>query len=121
MTRTLVLVGVLAMACAPPAPPSVAVEVACAPESSALRQQCRVRLTDRRTGRPVEGATVTLTADMPSMPLGHNLRAVTATPAEPAGTYQGTLELPMPGRWVVAVRLAGPVQDQLTHPIEVGP
>lgn len=121
MTRTLVLLGVLAAGCAPPAPASVTAEVACVPEASALRQRCSVRLTDRRTGRPVEGATVTLTADMPSMPLAHSVRPVTAAPVPPAGTYQGTLELEMAGRWVIAARIAGPVQDQVTHPIEVNP
>lgn len=121
MTRALVLLGAFTAACTPPAPGSVAAEVACVAESSALRQRCRVRLTDRRTGRPVEGATVTLTADMPSMPLAHSARPITAAPAGAAGTYQGMLELEMAGRWVVAVRIAGPVQDQVTHPIEVNP
>ncbi len=121
MKPVLVLVGALVLGCAPPAPASVAAEVACAPEASVLRQRCRVRLTDRRTGRPVEGATVTLTADMPSMPLAHGVRPVTATPGPQAGTYQGTLELAMTGRWVVAARIAGPVHDHVTHPIDVGP
>jgi len=121
MRPTLVLLGALLAGCAPPAPASVAAEVACAPEANALRQRCRVRLTDRRTGRPVEGASVTLTADMPSMPLAHAVRPVTATPGPQPGTYQGTLELEMPGRWVVAARIAAPVQDQVTQPIDVGP
>lgn len=121
MRRAVALLGVLTLGCAPPAPASITAEVACAPEANVLRQRCRVRLTDRRTGRPVEGATVTLTADMPSMPLAHSVRPVTATPDAPAGTYQGTLELEMAGRWVIAARIAGPVQDQVTHPIEVTP
>lgn len=121
MRPAIALMGALALGCAPQAPATVTAEVACAPEAHVLRQRCSVRLTDRRTGRPVEGAAVTLTADMPGMPLAHAVRPVTATPGPQAGTYQGTLELEMPGRWVVAARIAGPVHDQVTHPIDVGP
>jgi hypothetical protein len=58
---------------------------------------------------------------MPSMPLAHSVRPVPATAGGPAGTYAGTLELEMAGRWIVAVRIAGPVQDQVTHAIDVNP
>jgi hypothetical protein len=121
MRPAIALAGALALGCAPPSPASVSAEIACAPESRPLRLSCSVRLTDRRTGRPVEGASVALSADMPSMPLAHAVHPVTATPGARAGTYQSTLELPMPGRWVVAARIAGPVRDQITHPIDVGP
>ncbi len=121
MRYALALFGVLAAGCAAPPPTSVAAEVTCAPETSALRQRCAVRLTDRRTGHPVEGATVTLSADMPSMPLAHAVRPVTATAGPRAGAYVGTLELEMAGRWVVAVRIAGPVNDQVTHTLDVNP
>lgn len=120
MRRAWLLLGVIATGCAPSPSATVAAEVTCAPEGSALRQRCRVRLTDRRSGRPIEGARVTLHADMPSMPLAHSVRPVTAAPAGP-GTYQGTLELEMAGRWVVAARIAGPVSDQVTHALDVNP
>lgn len=120
MRQAWLVLGALAASCAPPPPAAVAAEVSCSPEGSALRQRCRVRLTDRRNGRPVEGATVTLQADMPSMPLAHSVRPVVATPLG-SGTYQGTLELEMVGRWVVAVRIAGPVSDQVTHALDVNP
>lgn len=119
MARTGLLVTLL-VGCTPPAPAAVDVAVACTAESTALRQRCQVRLADRRTGRPIEGATVTLSADMPSMPLAHAVVPVRATPTGAPGTYQGTLDLEMAGRWMVAVRIAGPVSDQLTQPLEVG-
>jgi YtkA-like protein len=56
----------------------------------------------------VDGAAVTLSADMPSMPLAHSVPSATAAPGSRAGTYHGTLELPMPGRWVVAARIVRP-------------
>ena len=121
MRRAFLLLGALGAACSPPSPAAAAVEVACASEASPLRQRCTVRLTDRASGRPVDGATVTLSADMPSMPLAHGVGPVTAPPGPRAGTYAGTLELEMSGRWVVAVRIAGPVTDQVTHTLDVNP
>ncbi len=121
MRQTLLLLCALGAACSPSGPASVAVEVSCAPERSALRQRCSVRLTDRRTGRAVPGATVTLHADMPSMPLAHGVRPVAAVTGPRPGTYEGTLELEMAGRWVVAVRIAGPVNDQVTHALDINP
>lgn len=119
MRPTLLALLALAAGCLPPGPPSVRAELSCVPEGAVLRQRCTVTLTDRRTGQGVGGATVTLHADMPSMPLVHAVRPVTATPGARAGSYHGTLELEMSGRWVIAVRIAGPVNDQITHILEV--
>lgn len=110
--------ALLAASCGAPAAPAVDVAVECLPETTALRQLCTVTVTDRSTGRRVDGARVTLSADMPSMPLAHTVRPVTAGPAGP-GVYRGTLELEMAGRWVIAVRLAGPVSDQFTHTLDI--
>jgi hypothetical protein len=120
MRRGLVLLITWVAACSPPAPAAIAAQVTCVPEGDVLQQRCTVRLTERGSGRPLAGATVTLTADMPSMPLAHSVAPVTATPTGEAGSYQGTLRLEMTGRWVVAVRIAGPASDQLTHPLDVG-
>jgi hypothetical protein len=67
------------------------------PLARALSRLCTVTLTDRATGRPVEGATVTLSADMPSMPLAHSVPPAGAAGAAP-GVYRGTLSW----RWPVA-------------------
>jgi hypothetical protein len=114
-----VLLASLASGCAPPEPLTIEARVSCVPETRALRQLCTVALSDRKTGRPVEGATVTLHADMPSMPLAHSVRPAPARPGAAAGTYHGTLELEMTGRWVVAVRISGPVNDQITHALDL--
>ena len=113
------ILALLAAACSPPTPAALDVRVACAADGRVLRQRCTVRLADRRTGRPLEGATVSLHADMPSMPLAHSVPPAAATPGVEPGTYQGVLELEMAGRWIIAVRIAGPVRDQVTHTIDV--
>ncbi len=117
-TRGALALALLISACSTPAPPTLAASVSCAPESRSLRQLCTVTLTDRSTGRRLEGATVTLSADMPSMPLAHSVRPVTAT-ARGGGAYSGVLELEMTGRWVITTRVTGPVSDQITHTLEI--
>ncbi len=121
MRPVALVLALLAPACSPPPPLSLDVRVSCVPDTRALRQRCTVTLTDRRTGRPVEGATVSLRADMPSMPLVHSVPPATASPGREPGSYSGTLDLEMTGRWVIAVRIAGPLHDQVTHTIDVEP
>jgi len=72
---------------------------------------CVVRL--ERGGAPLAGVQITVGADMPSMPMAHNVKPVKATPGRDAGTYQARLDLEMTGEWAVKLRLAGPVRDQL--------
>ena len=72
---------------------------------------CTVMLM--RGGRPLEGAEVSVGADMPSMPMAHNVKPARATPGTKPGEYRVRLELEMLGEWAVKLRLAGPVKDQL--------
>ncbi len=119
MKATALVLALLATACSQPPPVAVNVSVSCEAHGKALSQLCTVTLADRKNGRPVEGATVTMQADMPSMPLAHSSHPVTATPGDRPGTYRGTLELEMTGRWVINVRIAGPVNDQATHTLDI--
>jgi hypothetical protein len=73
--------------------------------------ECRITLD--RGGQPLSNAQITLGADMPSMPMAHNVKPVKARTTKIAGVYRATLELEMPGEWAVKLRLAGPVRDQL--------
>lgn len=72
---------------------------------------CVIRL--ERGGAPLAGAQITVGADMPSMPMAHNVKPVKAAPGRDAGTYEARLDLEMTGEWAVKLRLAGPVRDQL--------
>ena len=72
---------------------------------------CTIRLS--RGGKPLEGVPVTMGADMPSMPMAHNVKPVKAQPAQAPGEYKAKLDLEMLGVWAVKLRLAGPVKDQL--------
>ena len=72
---------------------------------------CTIRLN--RGGEPLAGAQVTVGADMPSMPMAHNIKPVRARPTNTPGEYRATLDLEMTGEWAVKLRIAGPVRDQL--------
>jgi hypothetical protein len=67
----------------------------------------------KRAGEPVSGLSITAGADMPSMPMAHNVKPVKARPGKAPGEYLLRLDLDMAGEWAVKLRLAGPVRDVL--------
>ena len=83
----------------------------CKPAGTDFAYDCTVMLM--RGGRPLEGAQVTVGADMPSMPMAHSVRPAKAKPGTKPGEYKVRLDLEMLGEWAIKLRLAGPVRDQL--------
>lgn len=86
-------------------------ELDCKPTKTDFIYDCIVRLA--RNGQPLSGAQITVGADMPSMPMAHNVKPVKAKAGKAPGEYEATLDLEMLGEWAVKLRLAGPVKDQL--------
>lgn len=82
--------------------------LACKPTGTDFVYDCVIRLAPA-----VPGVQVTLGADMPSMPMAHNIRPVRAKPGKAPGEYHARLELEMQGEWAVKLRLSGAVRDQL--------
>jgi hypothetical protein len=92
---------------------------------TALAQRTNAKLDCKYTGKdfiyecvirlqpPMDGVQVTMSADMPSMPMAHQVRPVKAQPTKKPGEYRARLDLEMTGEWAVKLRLAGPVRDQL--------
>ena len=115
MTRgrlLVVLVPVLVLAATPPAHAQRAkAELTCVPAGDRFAYDCTIHLS--RGGQPLPGATITVTADMPSMPMAHQVRPVAARPGAAPGEYEARLQLEMFGEWAVRLRLDGPVRDQL--------
>ncbi len=109
------LVVTLAIGCRP-APAALAVSARCESERG-LRQRCTVRLSEG--DRPLVGAAVRVTADMPSMPLAHHVPPAIGVPGSEPGTYVAVIEFEMPGRWLLGVRVAGPKPDYVTHVVDV--
>lgn len=90
-----------------------AADIACKPAGKALTYDCSIRLNEALSGKPIEGAKLTVGADMPSMPMAHNVRPVVAKPGSEPGVYVARLELEMHGEWALKLRVSAPVQDQI--------
>jgi hypothetical protein len=86
-------------------------DMQCKATGKDLIYDCVIRLA--RGGEPVNGAQLTVGADMPSMPMAHSVKPVKARPGKGPGEYRVRLDLEMQGEWAVKLRLAGPVRDQL--------
>lgn len=99
---------------APPAP--LRAEVRCEPEGG-LRHRCTVRLAEGE--RPLDGATVVVTADMPSMPLAHHVSPAPCAAAGAPGTCVAVVDFEMPGRWMLGIRVSGPRTDYVTREVDV--
>ena len=108
--RTIVL-AVLLLTAAPALAQRVQADLDCKPAKGLMTYDCTIRLS--RGGKPLEGAQVSVGADMPSMPMAHNVKPVKASPGQTPGEYRARLELEMSGEWAVKLRLSGPVRDQI--------
>lgn len=103
----LILVGLPALGVAQ----SPSAEVHCKATGQDFVYDCRIMLM--HGGRPLEGAAVTLGADMPAMPMAHNVGPANATPGTKPGEYNARLDLEMLGEWAITLRIDGPVRDLL--------
>jgi hypothetical protein len=105
--------GVFALSAAafPAAAQTPRAELRCTPAARHLAFDCTAQLT--RGGAPLTGAELAVSADMPSMPMAHNVKPVTATPSAVPGEYTFPLDLEMYGEWAVRLRLSAPVRDLL--------
>lgn len=111
MTMRLPTLAVLALMSSPALAQSPQGTLECKFTGTDFVYDCKVRLT--RAGAPLPGVDVTVGADMPSMPMAHNVKPVKAKPGAAPGEYDARLELEMTGQWTVKLRLGGPVRDQL--------
>ncbi|MDE0058928.1 MAG: FixH family protein [Defluviicoccus sp.] len=94
--------------------------VECAPTAERLVYDCKIVLMGRKSGQPLAGAKLVVGADMPSMPLAHNVRPVTAAPGEKPGMYEARIELEMHGEWALRLDVSGPLRDRLIHKMHFG-
>ena len=98
----------------------VAAAVSCAATAETLTYDCMIMLKGKKSGDPVEGAEVIVKADMPSMPLAHNVRPVKAVPGSMPGHYTATLELEMRGEWALTLDVSGPTRDRVVKKLDFG-
>lgn len=117
MKQILIVVGAIAALGAAPALAAdrASATIDCKATSEKLVYDCSIKLTNARTAAPLEQAAVTVGADMPSMPMAHNVRPVIAEATGTPGEYEARLALEMYGDWAVRLKIAGPVRDQLVE------
>ena len=60
-------------------------DVDCKPAGQLLHYDCVIKLMNARTSEPLAGVTLMVGADMPSMPMMHNVRPVKAAPGRIPG------------------------------------
>jgi hypothetical protein len=87
----------------------------CKATSDTLVYDCSIKLSNARTAAPLDGAAVTVGADMPSMPMAHNVAPVTAKATGTPGEYRARLQLEMFGDWALRLKIGGPLRDQLVE------
>lgn len=93
--------------------------VDCWPAGDDLVYDCAIALSEPGSGAPVSDARLTVRADMPSMPMAHNVRPVPAVPAGEAGAYRARLALEMRGTWALTLLVAEPVRAEIVRRIDV--
>ena len=114
--HTIMFIGAIAALAAPAqAADRARAAIDCKATPEKLVYDCTIKLTNARTAAPLEQAAVTVGADMPSMPMAHNIRPVTAKATGTPGEYQARLALEMYGDWAVRLKIAGPLRDQLVE------
>ena len=121
--RFRVLAGLLALA------PALAlgagerptVKVDCKPTDEKLVFHCAFEVMGRKSHEPVEGAAFKVNADMPTMPLAHNVRPLRPEPVHgKPGSYEGRLELEMLGEWALKITFDKPVRDIVIEKVTFG-
>lgn len=108
----------LALAAAPAAAQRLAADVDCKPTKHDLVYDCRIALKEARSGQPVSGAEVSIGADMPSMPMAHNVKPVKAKPGAAPGEYDARIELEMYGEWALKLNVRGPARDVIVKKLD---
>ena len=95
-------------------------DVVCHETAQPLTYSCTIRLSRRRDAAPVTGARIVIKADMPSMPMAHNLPPVIALESGTPGSYQASLVLEMQGDWALRLQISGPLRDVIVASVGVG-
>jgi hypothetical protein len=88
-------------------------DVDCKPGAERLQYDCVIKLANARTNEPLSGLTLTIGADMPSMPGAHPVRPIVATEDAGKGAYRALIALEMHGDWALQLNLSGAIRDRV--------
>ena len=97
------------------------VNVDCEPTGEKLVFHCMFEVMGKKSHEPVEGAAFKVNADMPTMPLAHNVRPIRPEPVDgKPGSYEGRLGLEMLGEWTLKMTFDKPVRDIVIRKLTFG-
>ncbi len=118
MKPILIAVAAIAVVASPAAARERAkVQVTCTESANKLHYDCMLHAMGRKSKKPLDGAKITVKADMPSMPGAHNIRPVKANPTGKPGMYTWKMRLDMYGTWALRISLRGAVRDIMVKKI----
>ena len=95
-------------------------DVECTPTDQKLVYDCMIMLTGKKSGTAMDGVEFTVKANMPSMPMVHNVKPVKAMPTGKPGMYHARIELEMHGEWVLKLDVSSPARDTIIHKMHFG-
>ena len=95
-------------------------DVDCKATGEKLVYDCMIMLMNKKSGDPIPGAKIVVKADMPSMPMAHNVAPVNAMAMGKPGSYHARLKLDMHGEWALTIDLSGPLRDRLVNKLQLG-
>ena len=85
-----------------------AADATCVPTDTALVYRCTLVVSERKTDEPVIAERIIVRADMPSMPMAHNVPPAEARPMPGMpGRFTVELALEMHGEWALALDVDG--------------
>ncbi len=96
------------------------VNVSCQETAKKLIFNCTIMLTGRKSKLPLKGASIMVKADMPSMPMAHNVKPVKAMPMGKPGMYHAKLHVEMYGEWMLKMTITGPTRDIVVRKVRFG-
>jgi hypothetical protein len=124
MPRRIITAAVATLACvaatAAHAADRAKVAMACSAFGDKFAYDCTLDVTNARTGAPIDGAGIVLGADMPSMPMVHNVPPHEFKPTGKPGQYAARIQLDMHGAWAIKLRISGPLRDEVVEVYEFG-
>ncbi len=98
----------------PPTVPVLALALG-APAGEELVYDCMIMLMERKSGKPLAAAKIMVGAEMPSMPMAHNVKPVIATAMDKPGMYHARVQLQMAGEWALTMEVSGPTRNRHVH------
>ena len=97
------------------------VDVECKPTDEDLVYHCMFNVMGKKSHKPLEEADFSVSADMPSMPMAHNVPPIKPKPVQDKpGMYQGMLELEMMGEWALKMEFKAPARDIVVKKLTFG-